>query len=105
MTGAALRLDKWLWYARLYKTRTLAAKLCDGGRIRVNGTIVGKAHYPVREGDVLTFVWNGRVRVLRIAALGVRRGPAVEARTLYVDLDTAAAEPAAEVAGAPCCPP
>lgn len=105
MSGAGLRLDKWLWYARLYKTRTLAAKLCDSARIRVNGTIVGKAHYLVREGDVLTFVCNGRVRVLRIAALGVRRGPASEARTLYVDLDAPLAEPSAEAREAACFPP
>lgn len=100
MTGAGLRLDKWLWYARLYKTRTLAVKFCDSGRIRVNGTIVRKAHYLIREGDVLTFVWNDRVRVLRVAALGTRRGPASEARTLYDDLDAPVLDAAAD-AGAP----
>ncbi len=102
VAGGSLRLDKWLWYARLYKTRTLAAKRCDGGRIRVNGNVVDKPHYLIKEGDVLTFVWNGRVRVLRIAGLGVRRGPASEAQTLYVEIDTAAAGRAEEAGEASC---
>jgi ribosome-associated heat shock protein Hsp15 len=86
MSGDALRLDRWLWYARFYKSRTLAAKVCESGRVRVNAVLVAKAHYLVREGDVLTFVWHGRVKVLQIVALGSRRGPASEARGLYVDV-------------------
>lgn len=89
MSGEGLRLDKWLWFARFYKSRTLAARLCEGGRIRVNGVVVAKAHYLIREGDVLTFVWNDHVRVLQVIALGSRRGPAREARELYADIDTA----------------
>ncbi|HRK96367.1 MAG TPA: RNA-binding S4 domain-containing protein [Rhodospirillales bacterium] len=88
MSLAGLRLDKWLWHARFYKSRSLAAKLCEAGPMRINGSAVAKAHYLVREGDVLTFVWNGRVRVVRVLALGVRRGPASEARTLYAELET-----------------
>ena len=54
--------------------------------MRINGSPVAKAHHLVREGDVLTFVWNNRIRVVRVLALGNRRGPASEARLLYADL-------------------
>ncbi|MGZ9034688.1 MAG: RNA-binding S4 domain-containing protein [Rhodospirillales bacterium] len=91
MSTPALRLDKWLWHARFYKSRSLAAKLCETAPMRVNGSAVAKAHYLVREGDVLTFVWNGRIRVVRVLALGIRRGPASEARMLYADLDASGA--------------
>jgi ribosome-associated heat shock protein Hsp15 len=86
MSATGLRLDKWLWYARFYKSRSLAAKLCETAAMRINGSPVAKAHYLIREGDVLTFAWNGRIRVIRVLALGSRRGPATEARALYADL-------------------
>ncbi|MGH6931329.1 MAG: RNA-binding S4 domain-containing protein [Dongiaceae bacterium] len=87
MTGpAGLRLDKWLWYARFCKSRSLAQKFCEAGRIRMGGTAVTKAHQPVRPGDVLTFPLGPHVRVIKVANLGLRRGPAAEARTLYEDL-------------------
>ena len=86
MTGEVLRLDKWLWHARFFKSRTLASTFCVSGRLRVNGTIVRKAHYPLRLGDVLTFPKGPQIRVIRVLVLGVRRGPATEARTLYEDL-------------------
>ena len=80
------RLDKWLWFARFFKTRGLAAKLCEAERVRVNRNVVAKAHQAVRVGDVLTFPQARQIRVVRILALGDRRGPASEARTLYEDL-------------------
>lgn len=83
---ASLRLDKWLWFARFCKSRALASKLCAAGRVRVSGTLVQKAHHPVKPGDVLTFPLGPHIRVVRILRLGQRRGPAVEARTLYEDL-------------------
>ena len=83
----SLRVDKWLWYARLFKSRTQAARVSASGRLRINGTLVAKAHHSVKEGDVLTFPKGHHIRVIRIQALGVRRGPAAEARTLYDDLD------------------
>lgn len=83
----SLRLDKWLWYARFFKSRTLAAKVCASGRLRINANPVSKAHHPVKEGDVLTFPKERHIRVIRIQALGTRRGPASEARALYDDLD------------------
>lgn len=80
------RLDKWLWFARFCKSRTLASKLCAAGRVRIGGEPVHKAHQLVRPGDVLTFPQGPHIRVVRILQLGERRGPAPEARTLYEDL-------------------
>jgi ribosome-associated heat shock protein Hsp15 len=87
MTEAPLRLDKWLWFARFVKTRALATKLIVDGRMRVNGAPTQKAHYTVKVGDVLTFPLGPHIRVIKVAALGSRRGPAPEAQTLYEDLD------------------
>jgi ribosome-associated heat shock protein Hsp15 len=81
-----LRLDKWLWQARFFKTRSLAAKVAGGGSCRVNGTPVAKPAHAVAPGDVLTFPQARAVRVVRILALGERRGPAPEAQALYEDL-------------------
>jgi ribosome-associated heat shock protein Hsp15 len=66
------RLDKWLWFARVVKSRTLAAGLVENGKVRVNR-------------DVLTISVGPRIRILEIAAMGTRRGPAAEAQALYVD--------------------
>lgn len=94
MTGQSgtLRVDKWLWYARLFKSRTLAAGVCQSGRLRINGMIVQKAHQALRPGDVLTFAKADHIRVIRVVALGSRRGPAGEAEALYEDLDPPAQE-------------
>jgi ribosome-associated heat shock protein Hsp15 len=81
-----LRLDKWLWRARFFKTRSLATKICTGGHVRTGGAAVTKAHHQVRVGDVLTFAQGRYIRVVKVLALGTRRGPAIEARTLYEDL-------------------
>ena len=78
-----LRLDQWLWFARLMKTRSLAARLCAAGAITVNGNAVTKANHAVRVGDVVVLPQGPWQRTVRIAALGVRRGPAGEARELY----------------------
>ena len=84
----ALRLDKWLWHARIFRSRSLASKFCLEGRIRIGGRVVEKAHQMVKPGDVLTFAHGRDVKVLKIVALGKRRGPVPEARTLYEDLST-----------------
>ncbi len=81
-----LRLDKWLWQARFFKNRSLAAEMVQVGRCRVNGARVGKPGHGVSVGDVLTFVQARQVRVVRLTALGFRRGTAEEAQELYVDL-------------------
>lgn len=80
------RIDKWLWYARFCKSRTLAGKFCLAGAVRVNAQAISKAHVQVGPGDVLTFVKGDAVKVVKILALGTRRGPAPEARTLYEDM-------------------
>lgn len=96
-----LRADKWLWFARFFKTRSLAAKLCNGGVVRCSGTVVTKAHFPVKPGDVLTFPQGRHIRVVKVKALGARRGPAEEARTLYEDLSPPAPETAMDIPGRP----
>jgi ribosome-associated heat shock protein Hsp15 len=82
-TDDGLRLDKWLWQARFFKTRALAAKLASRRKVRINRLLVTKPHFRVRPGDVLTFPQGREVRVVRVLALGIRRGPAPEAQTLY----------------------
>ncbi len=86
MSDEALRADKWLWYARFFKTRTLAARVCNGGQLRVGGSVVSKAHSKLKVGDVLTFSQGRHIRVVKVLALAARRGPAAEARELYEDL-------------------
>ena len=81
-----MRVDKWFWYARFIKSRSLATKLCQSGRVRVNGDTIKKAHQGIRPGDVLTFPLGPNIRVIKILELGCRRGPAKEAQNLYEDL-------------------
>ncbi|MCC6000936.1 MAG: RNA-binding S4 domain-containing protein [Pararhodobacter sp.] len=81
-----IRLDKWLWHVRAFKSRSLAAQAVAAGRMRLNGQLVSKPAQAMRPGDVLTFVIGDRVRVLCMIAPGTRRGPATEAATLYDDL-------------------
>ena len=90
----ALRLDKWLWFARFCKSRTQASALCAAGRLRLDGALIHKAHQAVRPGAVLTFPLGPHIRVIRVLALGARRGPPAEARTLYEDLDPPPERPA-----------
>ncbi|WP_033067028.1 RNA-binding S4 domain-containing protein [Thalassospira australica] len=80
-----LRIDKWLWHARFYKTRSLASKACQAGHIVLNGQSVSKASVTVVAGDRLQFFQGTHLRVVEVVALGERRGPAPEAQTLYVD--------------------
>lgn len=83
----SLRIDKWLWFARFFKTRALAAEIAISGRVRINDQRCSKASHAVKGGDVLTFPQGRAVRVIRVVTMGERRGPAVEARLLYEDLD------------------
>lgn len=77
------RLDKWLWFARVVKTREAAACLVEAGHVRLNGQKLLKPGHAVKPGDVLTIALNARVRVLHVEALAERRGPAEAARLLY----------------------
>ncbi len=80
------RLDKWLWYARFFKTRNLASRVVSEGKVRVDSVRVSKPSRAVSCGNTLTFTQAGDVRVIRILALPVRRGPAPEAQSCYEDL-------------------
>ena len=83
MTEGGLRLDKWLFHARFIKQRVLAVELVRRRRIRLNDRLVEKVHSTVRPGDVITLVVPSGVAVLKVLALGERRGPAPEAQALY----------------------
>ena len=85
-SDTALRLDKWLWYARFFKTRAMASRAIAGGRFRLDGEVMSKPHRAANIGQTLTFVVGDNIRVVRIRALGCRRGPASEAALLYEDL-------------------
>jgi len=82
----SLRLDKFLWFARIVKTRALAQALAEAGHVRRNGQSVDKASAAVKIGDVLAFPQRGAVRVLRVEALPARRGPPAEGRACYCEL-------------------
>jgi ribosome-associated heat shock protein Hsp15 len=86
VADTALRLDKFLWFARIAKTRTAAQAIVEKGRFRIDGRVVERTSAPVKVGSVLTFAHNDRVRVLRVNALPLRRGPAPEAAACITDL-------------------
>ena len=85
------RIDRWLWFARFMKSRSLASGFVQMGRLRVNGERISKASRLIRPGDVLTFPLGAHIRVVKILDPGTRRGPAPEARLLYEDLSPPAA--------------
>jgi ribosome-associated heat shock protein Hsp15 len=86
-----LRLDKWLWQARFFKSRDLATEVITEGHLRLNGQHCLKPGHAVGPGDVLTFAQGAQIRVVRVLDIGGRRGPASEAQQLYLDLDPASA--------------
>jgi ribosome-associated heat shock protein Hsp15 len=85
---ASRRLDQWLWFARFAKSRSVAARLCAAGAILVNGIAVAKANHGVKPGDVVTLPQGPWQRTVQVLAIGSRRGPAVEARTLFRETGT-----------------
>lgn len=87
------RIDKWLWFARVVKTRTHAARLVSDGKIRLNRVRIDKPAHTVKPGDVVTASVGRHVRVLKVLAPGVRRGPACEAGLLYEELTVATDAP------------
>jgi ribosome-associated heat shock protein Hsp15 len=80
-----IRVDKWLWHARFFKTRSLAAKQISAGHLRLNGSKITKTAQSVTSGDVLSFPQGRQIRVVEVVAIGERRGPAPEAQALYLD--------------------
>lgn len=91
MSDAACRADVWMWRARFFKTRSLAAKYLDEGKVRLTRggaeTRIDKCARPVKVGDRLVFAVGGRLIAVAVEALGERRGPPSEARTLYSTLE------------------
>jgi ribosome-associated heat shock protein Hsp15 len=85
-SGSSRRLDQWLWFARLVKTRSLAARLCAAGVVTLNGLPVRKPNRIIRVGDVVVAPQGAYRRSVRVVAMGTRRGPAIEARRLYEEL-------------------
>lgn len=83
---AGQRIDKWLWMARIAKTRTLAAKRVTNGTVRINNVRIVKPSKLVETGDIITLVHGDQLRIFEVSGLGERRGPFEEARQLYKDL-------------------
>lgn len=83
--GGRQRIDKWLWHARVLKTRSLVQKLVEAGHVRLNGTRITASSQAVKSGDVLTIALEERVRVLEVKGFSERRGSAPAAALLYVD--------------------
>jgi ribosome-associated heat shock protein Hsp15 len=86
MAEGRQRIDKWLFFARVVKSRSLAAKLAVAGRVRINRDKASQASDLVKPGDVLTVTLDRRILIYKVLDAGARRGPAEEARTLYEDL-------------------
>jgi ribosome-associated heat shock protein Hsp15 len=80
------RIDKWLWHARIVRTRSAAAALAGSGHVRINGARVEAPAKPVRAGDVVTIALDVRVRVLKVTGFAPRRGDAAAGQALYEDL-------------------
>jgi|GWRWMinimDraft_9_1066018.scaffolds.fasta_scaffold01201_3 ribosome-associated heat shock protein Hsp15 len=89
----SLRIDKWLWHSRFFKSRSAAARFVASGKVRVNRRPINKTAYALKEGDILTFVQHDSVIVVQVRALGARRGPPAEAQGLYEDLSDAPHNP------------
>ncbi|WP_169544486.1 RNA-binding S4 domain-containing protein [Sneathiella aquimaris] len=85
-TEDTIRVDRWLWFARFFKSRNLATKLVQSKKVRLNSVILAKPSVSVRAGDILTFPQAKNIRVIKILSIGERRGPAPEAQALYEDL-------------------
>ncbi|MGE0765240.1 MAG: RNA-binding S4 domain-containing protein [Hyphomicrobiaceae bacterium] len=102
--GVSQRLDKWIWFARVIRTRTLAAGLVTDGHVRVNRARVLKPSHLVKVGDVITVAVGPHVRILEVLAAGIRRGPPLEAQALYKDLTPSRVVEAGVDAGAEATP-
>jgi ribosome-associated heat shock protein Hsp15 len=86
------RIDKWLWHARVVRTRAAAAELAQSGHVRLNGARVDTSSRAVKPGDVVTVALDHRVRVLKVVGFSLRRGPPTAGRQLYEDLSPAPAD-------------
>ncbi|HVZ53099.1 MAG TPA: RNA-binding S4 domain-containing protein [Pseudolabrys sp.] len=93
------RIDKWLWHARMVRTRSAAAALVEAGHVRLNGQRIVAASQLVRSGDVVTLALDRSVKVLRVESFAERRGGAPEARALYRELTAGSGLAAATASG------
>ena len=104
-TGTGQRLDQWLWHARFAKSRTLAHAVIERGKVRINREKVTKPSQSLKIGDVVTLSTGPRVRIFEVRSLGVRRGPAIEAQLLFLELtptpDRTTSSPKAEIGAGP----
>lgn len=91
--GPGQRLDKWLWFVRLFRSRAEAADMCASRHLRLDGRVIDKSHATVRPGSIVSFPKGGRVIVVKVLALAEQRGPFVVAQELYEDLSP---QPAAQ---------
>jgi ribosome-associated heat shock protein Hsp15 len=89
----AMRIDKWLWHARFYRSRPLAQQAASSGLIRVNGNRVAKSSVSVGPGDIVTLPRGRDIVAVRVQSLAMRRGPASEAQALYEIVADAALDP------------
>jgi len=83
-----MRIDRFLWWARIAKSRSIAQKMAEAGTLRLDGRRIDRAHAQVRPGSIIAFARGGDVRVLRVESLPTRRGPPAEAALLFTDLRT-----------------
>ncbi len=90
----ALRLDKWLWFTRLMKSRSAAARLCESRHMRLDGRVIDRAHAPVRVGQVISFARGSQILVIQVCELPSRRGPASVTQGHYQILSTSQLQPA-----------
>ena len=95
MTGERIRIDKWLWHARFYRSRVQAQQAATSGLLRLNGSRVQRASTGVQPGDIVTLPRGGDILAVRIETLAFRRGPAAEAKKLYSVVDGKLLDPAA----------
>ena len=82
-----IRIDKWLWFARFFKNRTLSARIVSRGKVRLNGNRISKPSTPLKKGDVLTFSQGNILRLVKVLELGKRRGPFRESLSLYDEIE------------------
>ena len=99
MNEGRQRIDKWLWHARVVRTRSSAAALVDDGLVRLNGARVTANSQPVKAGDVVTVALDRTVRVMKVSGFAERRGDADAARLVYQDLTPISERKPAEVKG------
>ena len=86
-SNETIRIDKWLWFARFFKNRTVSARIISQGKVRLNGKRISKPSTTLKKGDALTFSQGNVLRLVKVLELGKRRGPFREAVSLYYEIE------------------